>query len=133
MRKRDRRALCGYVREIADKLELRDWTICIGHEPCTEGLAAEIHCTDGAKQARITFSFGFRDKDPEEQRETVVHELIHAQHATCWHMVQSDLSEALGKPTYYLFCDSYRRGMEHMVDALAKAIAPHMPLVEWPD
>lgn len=130
MTTRDRKALGGYIRDIADKMELRDWTIDVEHEPC-EGYNAVAHCTYGQRRVSIAFAADFRDYPPAEQRETVVHELIHAHHAVCWHMVQNDLGDALGKPVYYVFCDSYRRAMEYQVDALAKVIARHMPLIEW--
>lgn len=132
MKKRDHRELCRYIRWVANELGLHDWTIHVMHEPAESNKSGNIHCTDGARECFISFAWNFRSLPAEEQRETVVHELLHAQHATCWHMVQSDLAEALGKPTYYVFCDSYRRAMEYSVDALAKAIAPRFPLIDWP-
>lgn len=132
MRKRDRRELGRYVRHVADLMELRDWTVCIGHEPCEDRCDAVVHCVNGQRKLTISFSRGFRDLPAEEQRETVVHELVHAHADVCWKMVQTDLAEALGKPVYYVFCDSYRRAMEFQVDALARALARHMPLIDWP-
>lgn len=88
--------------------------------------------TYGQKEVGVTFGEHFRERPAESQRETVVHELVHAHLDFCWKMVQTDLGDALGKPVYYVFCDSYRRAMEYAVDALAKTIAKDMPLIEWP-
>lgn len=132
MTKRDRAELGRYMRAIADEMELRDWTVTVGDGYCGDDLEAEAHCVNGQRHVAITFGEHFRGREPEDQRETVVHELIHAHLDVCWKMVQTDLAEALGKPVYYVFCDSYRRAMEYSVDALAKTIARHMPLIEWP-
>jgi hypothetical protein len=109
VRKRDRKALREYVRYVAD-----------------------VACIDGAREATIAVAYSFRRFPPDLQRETIVHELLHVHHDPCWRMVQTDLSEPLGKVGYYIFCDSYRRSMEFMVDAIAKAIAPHLQLIAWP-
>lgn len=129
--KKERRALGLYVREIADRIELRDWTIAIAHAPCDDHLEANINVTPGTRHATISFHPDTDERSAAELRETVVHELIHAHIDVCWKMVQTDLAEALGKPTYYVFCDAYRRNMELSVDGLAKALAKHMPLIDW--
>jgi hypothetical protein len=131
VKKKQRKALGAYVRYIANELNLRDWTIHICHAPAEEGRAGGCRCTDGMREATLWFGWNFCDLDAEEQRETVVHELLHIHHDGCWKMVQTDLAEALGAPTYHVFCDSYRRSMEFMIDALAKAIAPKLPLIDW--
>lgn len=130
--KRDRRELGRYLRWVANEMNLRDWTTAVGDGYSEDHLEAEAHCTIGQRHIVITFNEHFRDRDPEDQRETVVHELVHAHTDVCWKMVQADLADALGKPVYYVFCDSYRRAMEYAVDALSKTIAPNMPLIDWP-
>lgn len=137
MKKRDRKALGQYVRWVANELNLRDYTIHLEYAAEVEYMrggagAGHCSCIDGAREATITFGVFFRGLSPEEQRETVVHELLHVHHDPCWRMVQTDLSEPLGKVAYYVFCDSYRRSMEFMVDGIAKAVAPKLPLIEWP-
>jgi hypothetical protein len=129
--KRERKALEKYVRWVADAMELRDWTITIDNDPCADDLEGSAVCTFSQRHVTIAFATNFRDRDPADQRETVVHELLHAHHEVTWRMVQTDLAGALGKPVYYVFCDSYRRAMEYTVDALAKTIAKAMPLIDW--
>jgi hypothetical protein len=132
VKKRDRKALGEYVRWVANELELRDWVIELDRSPCDLDCAGYALCIDGQRHITIALAAGFRDYPPAEQRETIVHELLHAHTEACWRMVQTDLAEPLGKIAYYVFCDSYRRAMEYQVDALSKAIAPRLPLIDWP-
>lgn len=132
MTKRERAALGRYVRWIANELELRDWTITIDDDPCDEAFAARVECTEGRKHATISFNERFTTYAPEDQRQTIVHELVHAHLAVCWRMVQTDLVNPLGHEGYGFFCDSYRRAQEYAVDAIADALAKHMPLIAWP-
>lgn len=130
--KRDRKELGRYLRWVANEMELRDWTVALAHEPCSADAEGHASCVDGQRHITVSVNEHFRDSPPEDQRETIVHELIHAHHSGCWRMVQTDLAEALGKPVYYVFCDSYRRAMELNIDALSKTIAKHMPPIDWP-
>lgn len=132
MSKRDRAELERYVRAIADELELRDWTIAIADDPCDDETEGTADCVYGQRHLTIALHRHFRERHPFDQRETIVHELIHAHTKVCWQMVQLDLAELIGKPAYYVFCDSFRRAMEYSIDALSKAIARHMPVIEWP-
>lgn len=120
------------MRAIADELELRDWTIELAHDPCEDDLEGTADCVYGQRHLTIAVHKEFRDRPASDQRETIVHELIHAHTKVCWQMVQQDLAELIGKPAYYVFCDSYRRAMEYSIDALSKAVAGHMPLIDWP-
>jgi hypothetical protein len=132
MKKRDRKALGGYIRDLADKLYLRDWTFHIDHVPCNEDFLASIECAKHQHEATISLAADFRDREPEIQRETIIHELLHVHHENCWRMIQTDLKEPLGKVAYYIFCDAYRANMELAIDSMNKAIALHMPFIEWP-
>lgn len=130
--KRERKALLRYMRWVANEMELRDWELELDPDQCAEDVAGHCQVTGGLRHARISVASNFREHSPEEQRDTIVHELVHIHLDGSWRMVQHDLGDALGKPVYYVFCDSYRRAMELGVDALSKSIAKHLPLIEWP-
>lgn len=131
MTRRERTALTRYIRWVANEMNLRDWTVVLDDDPCVEGLDGSASCANSQRHIVIAVAATFRDYPPAEQRETIVHELLHAHHEYCWRMVQTDLAEPLGKIAYYMFCDQYRRAMEYTVDALAKTIAPRMPMIDW--
>lgn len=133
MTKQDRKALAEYVRSVANEMELRDWTIEVLAEPCADGNVAYVTCTFGRKQAQVSFAHDFRDRAPEEQRDTVVHELVHLHLESATSMVRNDLEPWLGKQADAMFFDGYRRQIEYGVDALAAAVAKHLPVIAWPE
>lgn len=125
--------LAKYVRALADKMELRDWTINLAFDPPEdEDHAACVEGVYGRKWADLSVSLATRERKPEELRQTIVHELVHLHFIVCWQMVRVDLLEHLGQSAYNLFCDSYKRAQEYGVEALAEVIAPQMPLIRWP-
>lgn len=132
MKKRDRKALSEYIRRVADLMELRDWTVSLSKEPSPEGISARVSVTYGRKLAWIQVAPAFRDEHPDDQRQTIVHELVHCHVDAAYSMVLNDLEELLGKPADSIFLKGYKRQMEHGVDALASALAKRMPLVDWP-
>lgn len=131
MTEKQRRSLEVYVRWAANELELRDWTIVVSTEATGDDSHAIVTNTYGRKLATIRFEDGFRDLDPEQQRHTVAHELIHCHLESATNMALNDLDELVGAPAGRLFWAGYRRQIEYGVDALASAIAKHLPLIDW--
>lgn len=131
--KKDRKALIAYIRSTADAMGLRDWDIRLDEEWAQQGKAASVQAAYGRKFARIWIGREFRTESPEDQRNTVVHELIHLHLESAGDMVFSDLEKILGRPADAVFTNGFSRQLEYGVDALACALAPHMPLIEWPE
>ena len=138
MKKKHRKAFGYYVRWIADEMGLRDWRFEIEwREPEevdeVEGHVRGASCepVPGRRVATLGFGEHLREVDPEDLRETVVHELIHCHLAALWAQLRQDLLNPLGQETYNAFIASSERNMEFGVDALAAALAKHMPLIEW--
>lgn len=113
-------------------MALRDWTIDLQRQPCDDDCNAQASLVYGRKIVRIRVSRDFRGFDLERVRQTVVHELVHCHFAAADMQVEHDLPDHLGKQAAELFFDSFRRNMEYGVDAMAAALAPHMPLIDWP-
>lgn len=140
MKKRDRKALGRYCREIADKLELRDYWVStrIGdvggpqdrYDGKTWGASSES--IPGQKHVKLAFSEDCRGWSRENLRQTVAHELIHAHLAPMVEMERVDLSGHLSNEAHALFDASFTRHLEFAVEALADAVAPHLPLIDWP-
>lgn len=140
MRKRDRRELDRYVRWVANEIGLRDWTleVVIDQPAVDDGRDASkwgASCAPvvGRKYATLTFAPWHRRETRESLRETVVHELVHCHLFGVWDTCRSDTLTHLGQATYDVFISSVERHMEYGVDAIAEALAPHMPLIDWPD
>lgn len=114
-----------YVREVADRMGLKDWLFHIHDEPTESSeAAAEIYPTFGRKVATIHFSDRFLDDSPEAQREIVCHELIHCHfNAAC--QVADRLEEVLH--------EVFIMEIEYGVDGLASVIARGMPLPTAPE
>lgn len=109
-----------YVRELADRMQLRDWTISVvPNEPPGEKALADILRTKGRRDARLRLSEQFLRESEEEQRDTIVHELIHMHGA----VVDSFLVDKLNDDW-----QTFSTLREYETDALAAAVASLMPL-----
>jgi hypothetical protein len=140
MTARARREFERYVRYIADRMELRDWTIRVDHDSCdakhTEGFQWQAKCSPvpGRKFAILTFDPScFTDLNRHELRQTVVHELVHCHFYGLWDTVRQDSLDLIAEQDAYdVLIAGVRRHLEYGVDAVADAIAPRMPLIKWP-
>lgn len=133
VKKRERKALGRYIRSVADEMGLRDWTLHLLREPCDEDCNAQTHMVYGRRTAHIRVSEGFRDREPEGIRQTVVHELTHLHFAAATSQAELDLEGHLGAQAHGVFWNGWQRNFEYGIDATAVALAPHMPLIDWDD
>jgi hypothetical protein len=129
---RDRRLYWGkYARTLADKMELRDWTISTAHRPSVEDANAEVECVYGKKTAIISLSLGFDGRSPEENRTTMVHELIHC-HLAALDQHMRDARGNANKAWVQQLESTVNVHQEYAVQALADVISPFMPLPPSP-
>jgi hypothetical protein len=113
-----------YLRQLADLMGLRDWTVFIHEDPPDDpSLAAEADCRFGLKRINVAVSEKFLKFDPEEQRQTLCHELIHAHLAPMHHYLHRVLKDEQW--------EGYRIPMEYGVDGMAQEWALHLPLPLW--
>lgn len=131
--KKDHQALSGYIRLIADEIGLRDWSFKLLDEPPDNpDWLADVNCQQGRRFAFIRVRSDFRDSDLSDVRSTICHELVHCHLAPLQHQCDNDLDGLLGRAAAEVFSGGYRRNLEYAVDAIAEALAPHLPLIEWP-
>lgn len=110
-----------YVKTLASKMGLGHWDIFITKVVASEGTMAEVHPVFGRRVAQISISKKWRNYSPEEQRNTLVHELIHILHTDQTEVIRvSTISNSL----MILF----NRETELLVDHLANLLAPLFPL-----
>ena len=130
MTHRQRRSLAKYVSVTAAALGLRDWTLDFPDEEPDEGHAlASVECVYGRRLAIVRFRKDFPHTACDEQRQVVLHELIHVHFG---HRRQStaDALEGLGREGRQQALDAITLGDEYGTDALAEAIAGFFPLWE---
>lgn len=130
MKKKQRKKIGKYIRCLADCTSLRDWSFTLFHEPLPEesGAFATVKPVYGRKIAEITLCNNFVDLDPDKQRHILVHELIHCHFDMCDNFFENVLQQLVGIQVYKTAFADYRQWMEFGVDAMAEALAPHLPL-----
>lgn len=129
-------ALADYVRSIADQMRLRDWTLFVSDDPADdpkdEGIddsrCATFAGTLGRRHANIWVNAEYwRGATPEERRQTIVHELIHAHEHGAREVVINAVSGYARRHAEILLA-IYDVEAEYAIDTLAGVIAEGMPL-----
>jgi len=90
-----------------------------------------VTCIYGRKIATIKLADDFDSYAPEKQRQTAVHELLHA-HLDHPQRVIDQANEVRNRNMISLLSLNHRMALEHAVDAISDIIAPFMPLPEGP-
>jgi hypothetical protein len=149
LKKKQKKAIDCYVRACANEIGLRDWTLTVDITDQEDLRATDDHDGDdqvwgaacdpvkGRKYATIKFGTPNIERllegDLEDFRQTVAHELTHCHFAPLWDQMRLDLHKAglLSQPVYDIFIASAERNLEYGIDAMADAIAPRLPLLDW--
>lgn len=115
-----------YLRDAADILGLRDWsvTLCLEPTDCDDSLA-EVNQTEN-QHGIIRLCAYFLTLTPEVQRATIAHELCHLKLAPIDTHVDS-LEEVLDPQSYAIFKARYDLDNEHVVEAFARLVTPLLP------
>lgn len=127
------RALCGYVRHVADQLELRDWTIVVETDPpLSEDAGAAIRPVYGRKRAWLRFRDDFRRAGADDQVQTVAHELLHCHLDAIETPLEDDsVADLMGSAAYHVLFQAHRNAIEFAVDAIAESFVHHLPTIDW--
>ena len=125
--KKQRAALNAYIRDLADRMELRDWSIYVKRKACRATAAAAVRCIYGRKIFQIKLGPDFWTASPERQRHYLCHELIHV---LFWGIEQAMADATAHRPKHWvgMLATTVRNAEEYGVDAVAAIIAPFMPL-----
>jgi len=117
--KTERQRWLPYVRQLADALALKDWVIEMSEDPPPTGAVAAVGAILGRKRGCVYLSDNHLHRDcPDEQRDSIVHELIHL-HLSSFHRSVEQFRQ------YSAANDTL---MEYAVDGLAAGISPLLPL-----
>lgn len=127
-----RRQVGKYLRKIANGLELRDWTVHVMRgDPHNPNHGAAMEAVYGQRVVRVWIRADLFDYPPAEQRQTLVHELVHVHTSAMAAMVRETLPGQMAPQAHEVFEREFTRQVEHAVDALAEAVAPRFPLPPW--
>jgi hypothetical protein len=124
----DRQHRLRYIRWLADRLSLRDWTFTVADQPSDPEAHASIHPTYGRRRAVLRLNADWSSYSEASQRHTLVHELIHCHIDLLASPLENQLEELLGTAAYSLLWANFRERVELVTDAIADAVAPLMPL-----
>ncbi len=128
MKRKQHKALAAYVRDTANRLALRDWTVALNVGPLREAdHNGQVECVYGRRYAVVTVPPDFDRQPRETQRHTVVHELVHC-HLDPLRLVVENLETNLGDALYGVTMGTHRDATEYATDALADAFSPLIPL-----
>lgn len=115
-----------YIRDLADRMELRDWSVIVRRKPTKKTFGAGLHCTYGRKIMEISLAPNFNAFSPERQRHYLVHELVHVH---LWGVNQAMADARANHPKCWvkMLELTMQNAEEYGVDALAEIIAKSMP------
>jgi len=126
---RTRRSFLKYLEMIAEEFGLRDWQLYAHFdEDLGDGVSAATACVDNRRVAHVKFAPSFFNLRPEEQRETVLHELLHVHMWQITDYVREVLPDLIGKPAFVVMEAAFNRLDEQATDAIAAAIGDRYPL-----
>jgi len=128
-------AIADYVRDLADRMQLCDWSLSISLDPDDEPDDGVDDARCGTFQGTLGRRHGaiwlnpewWAGATPEERRQTCVHELIHAHEHGAREIVIHTVS-LLPARTAEVLQAIYDVQAEYAIDALADVIARSMPL-----
>lgn len=119
--------MCAYVVELQPLMRLSHWHIEVPDvEPETDAWADVVRLQH-AQDAVIRLSDQHFDNTPEQQRETIVHELLHC-HLRDLIGVPQMIKQEISLPLFAALGDRISHEEECLVDALAQLLAPLLPL-----
>lgn len=122
-------AYSTHIRTLADALLLRDWEIELDRTKADDDAWAQVCVSDVKNHARIKVLWPeFFHRTPGEQRQSLVHELIHPTFDRT-DRVMYQLAEQLSENSACQFAkEAHRKEIEICVQRLARILAPHLPL-----
>lgn len=122
----------SYIREVADALGLREWTIRLrlrpeGEDDGDEAPLATIKVSPESRFATIRLGHSFAHEPRRVQQQTLIHETLHIVFEPMLHTVIGNMTDLVGtahSSTIEAFVSVEK---ERAVDGLAVALSPRMP------
>jgi hypothetical protein len=123
-------SLYAYVRVLANTLGLTDWEIEVdddaAHLPADT--LARVNVPTGRRTARISLGAEYANCTPEDQRNTLVHELLHCHFDTVSDLAERTLRRQLGAAAWDVYEEAQELLLEQAIDAVAVAVGEFLPV-----
>lgn len=119
----------AYLRVLQPLMGLAHWTIEIALDPPENNAWGDVTRLSHAQDAAIRLCEDFGDLTSEQRRETMVHELLHC-HLRDLIGTPAMVKQEISLPLWAALGDRMNHAEECIVDALARIIAPFLPLPE---
>lgn len=133
-------ALAEYVDKLRIDLLLGHWEIVVQRDPPESDdtgvdaslIDAQVVITSNGYFAKLRVHEDFRQGDPDHQRATILHELLHLHSDKAFSDALDAIEGLAGAQANAVANMLLRRGYERSIEAMAQAIAPKYPVIEWP-
>ena len=120
-------ALEAYVAACLPALNLNNWKVTILTDVAPEDRYADIEPNDQAQTASLRVGNLFWTQKPDDQRLTIVHELLHL-HLCRLDQTVDRLEPVLGSAAWAPWAAVYEDVYERATDAIAEVLAPQVDL-----
>ena len=120
-------ALEAYVAACLPVLNLANWKVTILTDVAPEDRYADIEPNDQAQTASLRVGNLFWTQKPDDQRLTIVHELLHL-HLCRLDQTVDRLEPVLGSAAWAPWAAVYEDVYERATDAIAEVLAPQVDL-----
>ena len=127
-----------YCRLVADVLGLVGFKITVEREaPNDEDAYACCGVVEGRSIVIIRFCENFHEVDPDDQREIVIHELLHGLYNRMFYYAMNEYNHVASTAQDDMFIrgltDLYELATDKLAFSLSKAIdKDRIPMIEWP-
>ena len=113
-----------YVRTVQNALGIGNYTIHLVAEDPPDGATASIAPNYRRSVAHLRLDPEIDDRTPQEQRQTIVHEVLHLVTADVAELIlDGPLVDLIGKPAHHAFVQSWLLAYESSHDWLATILA----------
>jgi hypothetical protein len=129
-----RATLDSYVADVARHLQLSDWHLEVVIGDPGDDACAKVDAPYGQRRATITLGELFQTQSPTDQRDTIVHELLHLVLMPSWQYIDELLDAELGVRAARIAWLGYTQHVEYSIDQLASVIASTIalpPALTW--
>lgn len=124
-----RRRLLAYIAEVRSVLRMDNWDIVLHAEPCEdEDAHAETWQHENHTVLNIRLHTDFFDLEPAGIRNTIVHELTHAQHRDVTRLWEKASKGALSETAVVAWDEEFHVHMERFVAWVADRIEHSVPM-----